>query len=126
MTGLVKLVLPLIGVTTLYTAFYFAYINGTHNLGWEYINSGKLPGRNDPIRTVYTDIPFIDSKLTVLTTVFWPITDGTAPTLTLHSIGFAGSFCASWLLVTLESWRRGNAWTLIALYVDTHTPYDMS
>lgn len=117
MTKVMKIVLPLVGLSTLYAAFYFAYINGTDKLGWQFIESGKLPGRNDPIRTVYTEIPAIDRLLTVLTVFFWPMTDGSHPTLTIHSVGFSGSFCSAWILLTLEAWRRGNAWKIIALYV---------
>lgn len=114
---MMKIVLPLLSVTTLYAAFYFAYINGLHGLALKSIESRTLPGRSDPLRTVYTEVPLIDRLLTALTVFFWPAADGSNPTLTLHSVGFAGTFGSAWILLTLESWRRGNAWTIVALYV---------
>lgn len=114
-----KLVLPLFSVFTLYAAFYFSFINGSHDLALQSVASKTLPGRNDPLRTVYTGLEPVDRLLTVLTVFFWPMTDGSTPTLTVHSLGFAGTFGSAWVLVTLESWRRGNAWTIAALYVES-------
>lgn len=97
-----------------YAIFYFSYINGLEELGHKAMDSGKLPGLNEPLRTLYTGVEPIDRLLTQLTTFFYPALDGQSPTLLLHSIGFAGTFGAAWTLVVLESWRRGNAGTVAA------------
>jgi hypothetical protein len=97
-----------------YAIFYFSYINGLDALGRESIESGKLPGVNEPLRTVYTGIEPVDHLLALLTTFFYPSLDGQNPGLLLHSIGFSGTFGATWTLVVLESWRKGNAGTVAA------------
>lgn len=112
-----KYILPLCSAFALYAIFFFSYQNGLHELGLKSVESGVLPGLNEPLRTVYTGVPKIDELLTVLTTFFWPAMDGSNPGLMLHTIGFSGTFGAAWILVTLESWRRGNSWTIAALYV---------
>ncbi|CAG8241465.1 unnamed protein product [Penicillium salamii] len=97
-----------------YAIFYFSYINGLDALGHNSIDSGKLPGVNEPLRTVYTGLEPVDNLLTLLTTFFHPSLDGQNPGLLLHSIAFSGSFGAAWTLVVLESWRKGNAGTVAA------------
>jgi hypothetical protein len=112
-----RVVLPLLSAFALYAIFYFAEINGLNRLAFEAIATKTLPGTNEPLRTVYTGIAPVDEVLAALTIFFWPATDGSNPTLTLHSVAFSGTFGAAWMLVTLESWRRGNAWTIAALSV---------
>lgn len=97
-----------------YAIFYFTHINGLDELGHNTIDSGKLPGHNEPLRTHYTGVEPIDRVLTLLTVFFYPALDGQSPTLLLHSIGFSGTFGAAWVLVVLESWRKGNAGTVAA------------
>ncbi|KAF7126248.1 hypothetical protein CNMCM5793_002743 [Aspergillus hiratsukae] len=109
-----RLVLPLLSVFALYAIFYFAEINGLNRLAFEAISAKTLPGTNEPLRIVYTGIARVDEVLAALTIFFWPATDGSNPTLTLHSVAFSGTFGAAWTLVTLESWRRGNVWTIAA------------
>ncbi|KAL2859932.1 uncharacterized protein BJX67DRAFT_368520 [Aspergillus lucknowensis] len=109
-----KFVLPLLSVFVFYAIFYFAEINGANKLVFESIEARKLPSVDASLRTVYTGIAPLDELLTVLTVFFWPTTDGSNVSLLVHSIGFSGTFGAAWVLVSLEAWRRGNAWTLAA------------
>ncbi|RAL03226.1 uncharacterized protein BO80DRAFT_423174 [Aspergillus ibericus CBS 121593] len=109
-----KFILPLFSLFTLYAIWYYAEVNGLLSLARESIARNTLPGSDAPLRTTYTGLPQLDSLLTTLTTFFWPTTDGSHPALTLHTLGFAGTFGSAWILITLESWRRGNAWTLAA------------
>ncbi|PLB54140.1 hypothetical protein P170DRAFT_372839 [Aspergillus steynii IBT 23096] len=109
-----KIVLLLLSISVFYTIFHFAEINGAQKLSLGAIDSKKLPGTNEPLRTVYTGVESIDGLLTVLTTFFWPLADASDPALFLHSIGFSGTFGSAWVLVTLESWRKGNSWTFAA------------
>ncbi|KAL7660371.1 hypothetical protein ACMYSQ_003252 [Aspergillus niger] len=109
-----KLILPALSLFTLYAIWYYADANGLLELARESIERKTLPGSDAPLRTVYTGFPQLDHLLTTLTTFFWPTTDGSHPALTLHTLGFAGTFGSAWILITLESWRQGNAWTLAA------------
>jgi hypothetical protein len=97
-----------------YAIFYFAKVNGLDALGHKTIESGRLPGLDEPLRTFYTGVEPIDRILTLLTVFFYPTLDGQSPGLLLHSIGFSGTFGAAWILVVLESWRKGNAGTVAA------------
>lgn len=110
-----KILLPLLSLSVFYTIFYYAEINGAHKLSLEAVGSKLLPETNEPLRTIYTGVEGLDRLLTVLTTFFWPMADCSHPALMLHSIGFSGAFGSGWILVTLESWRRGNSRTLAAL-----------
>lgn len=109
-----KYVLFSLSAFVFYAIFYFSYINGLDALSKESIKSGRLPGVNEPLRTVYTGVEPIDHLLTILTTFFYPSLDGQHPGLLLHNIGFSGTFGASWILVILESWRKGNSRTVAA------------
>ncbi|GLB06479.1 hypothetical protein AtubIFM57258_001787 [Aspergillus tubingensis] len=109
-----KLILPALSLFTLYAIWYYADANGLLELARQSIERKTLPGSDAPLRTVYTGLPRLDHLLTTLTTFFWPTTDGSHPALTLHTLGFAGTFGSAWILITLESWRQGNAWTLAA------------
>ncbi|KAL4778547.1 hypothetical protein BJX76DRAFT_352532 [Aspergillus varians] len=112
-----KLILPLLCLLVFYAIFYLAEINGAYKLVMESIATGKLPGSDAPLRKVYTGIPHLDNVLTGMTVFFWPTTDGSNLSLLVHSIGFSGSLGSAWVLVTLEAWRRGNAWTVAAFAV---------
>lgn len=103
-----------LSASVFYVIFYFTHINGLEELGNKTVDSGKLPGLNAPLRSLYTGIEPIDSVLTLLTVFFYPALDGQSPTLFLHSIAFSGTFGAAWTLVVLESWRKGNAGTIAA------------
>lgn len=97
-----------------YAIFYFSFHNGLHELGHKAVESGKLPGLNEPLRRVYTGVESLDRLFSLLTIFFYPSLDGSSATLFLHSIGFSGTFGAAWTLVVLESWRKGNAGTVAA------------
>ncbi|KAJ5826057.1 hypothetical protein N7474_003195 [Penicillium riverlandense] len=97
-----------------YAIFYFSFVNGLNALAEKSVASGKLPGVNEPLRTVYTGVEPVDRLLAILTTFFYPALDGQNATLLLHSIGFSGTFGAAWTLVVLESWRKGNTGTIAA------------
>jgi hypothetical protein len=108
-------VLLLLSLSAFYFIWYFSDANGLRALGDAAIQSKKLPGLDEPLRTHYTGLPLLDRLLAALTTFFWVTTDGSQPGLVLHSIAFSGTFSSAWVLVTLESWRSGNAWTIAAM-----------
>ncbi|KAL4924993.1 uncharacterized protein BDV17DRAFT_199113 [Aspergillus undulatus] len=109
-----KVILPLLSALVFYTIFYFAEVNGANQLVKDSLAAGTLPGSGAPLRKVYTGVAPIDEVLTLLTVFFWPTTDGSNLSLLVHSIAFSGTFGSAWMLVSLESWRRGNAWTAVA------------
>ncbi|KAL4864444.1 hypothetical protein BDV12DRAFT_205682 [Aspergillus spectabilis] len=112
-----KFLLPLLSVGVFYAIFYFAEVNGAHKLASDSVTTGRLPGSDAPLRKVYTGVGPLDELLTVLVVFFWPATDGSHLSLLVHSIGFSGTFGSAWVLICLESWRRGNAWTAVAFSV---------
>ncbi|KAJ5724404.1 hypothetical protein N7493_006132 [Penicillium malachiteum] len=109
-----RFILFSLSASVFYMIWYFSHASGLHDLAQEAVASGKLPGLDEPLRTVYTGVEPIDKLLTVLTVFFYPAMDGQDSTLLLHSIGFSGTFAAAWTLVVLESWRKGNSGTIAA------------
>ncbi|KAL4813850.1 hypothetical protein BDW67DRAFT_192625 [Aspergillus spinulosporus] len=112
-----KLILPLLSALVFYTIFYLFETNGASKLVKESVATGKLPGSDAALRKVYTGIVPLDELLEILVVFFWPTTDGSNLSLLVHTIGFSGTFGSAWVLVTLESWRRGNAWKIVAFPV---------
>jgi hypothetical protein len=106
---------PLFLSMCIFAIFWFAENNGLRALAKQCLENETLPGTKEMLRTKYTGIQAIDHLLSILATFFWPALDGSNPSLTLHSIMFAGAFGSAWVLVVLESWRKGNAWTPAAL-----------
>ncbi|EFZ02991.1 hypothetical protein MAA_00065 [Metarhizium robertsii ARSEF 23] len=109
-----KLLLALLSLSVFYFIFYFADANGLRALGDAAQHAQTLPGLDVPLRTRYTGLAPLDQLLTTLTVFFWPVGDGSQPALTLHSVAFSGTFASAWILVTLESWRKGSAGTAAA------------
>lgn len=110
-----KYLLLSLSLSVFYFIFYYADINGLRALGDAAVAAKKVPGTNYPLRTEYTGLPLTDKLLTTLTVFFWPTVDGSHPALFIHSLAFSGTFAAAWVLVTLETWRVGNAWSLAGL-----------
>ncbi|KAL4912801.1 hypothetical protein BDW62DRAFT_216053 [Aspergillus aurantiobrunneus] len=116
------LVLVLLGLSVFYCClfyccFYLTDANGTNALVADLIAAGKLPDSHVPLRTVYTGIAPLDEILTSLVVFLWPVTDGNSPGLALHTISFVGSVNATWALLVLEGYRKGNARTIVAFPV---------
>ncbi|OAA53244.1 hypothetical protein ISF_08858 [Cordyceps fumosorosea ARSEF 2679] len=108
-------ILLLLAFSAYYFVWYFSDKNGLTSQIGAAITVGKLPGIEERLRQVYTGIEALDTILVFLTTFFWTLVDGSQPGMMLHSITFCGALGSAWILVTLESWRRGNAWTTAAL-----------
>ncbi|KAJ6017118.1 hypothetical protein N7451_000497 [Penicillium sp. IBT 35674x] len=99
---------------------YYANIEFVHNSGIrvlirDAILSRTLPGSSHALKTVFTGIARVDRELMILTSFFYPAVDGQNATLLLHTVGFSGSFGSAWALVTMEAWRSGNRWKIIAV-----------
>ena len=74
-----------------------------------------LPGTQEPIKTTYTGIEWIDYQLGVLTLFFWEMIDGSRPNASLFSFYFGGQLAAGWCLFLMEGLRNGNRWRIISL-----------
>ncbi|KAL1999958.1 hypothetical protein VTN02DRAFT_3743 [Thermoascus thermophilus] len=115
MTTLIKPLLPLLCLLTIYTLFIGSERNGLFPLIREAIESRTLPtGGNAngngtvPLRTVFTGTKLLDHGLASIAPFFWSAIDGSTPELSLYALEVAGSFGAAWVLITVEGWRRGN------------------
>ncbi|KAM3441580.1 hypothetical protein NHJ13734_002804 [Beauveria thailandica] len=95
---------------------YFSFANGLLPLVDEIWSKGSLPD-GTPLRTHWTGLHKLDELVSKLVVFFWPVASFGHPALSLHSIAFSGTFAAGWMLVTLEAWRDGSAWTLSAFTV---------
>ncbi|KAB5540309.1 hypothetical protein GE09DRAFT_253672 [Coniochaeta sp. 2T2.1] len=78
----------------------------------------SFPGSTtaEPIRTWYTGIPPLDWALTLATIMFYPITDGSAPQLSVYGFHFAGQFLGVLAVVGVEALRRGNRGCSLRFY----------
>ncbi|OAA55741.1 hypothetical protein ISF_07846 [Cordyceps fumosorosea ARSEF 2679] len=105
--------LALLGLTLAVPYFigYQSFANGLLPLVDEIWDAGAFPD-GTPLRTHWLGLPKLDELFSKLVIFFWPIAAFQHPGLFLHSLAFSGTFAAGWMLVTLETWRAGNAWTL--------------
>ena len=99
-------------------AIYFIWIVALGSVGGEKPAS-VLPGTSEPLRLAYTGVAGIDQQLVTLFQAFWPVVDGTAPSLSLFSVFFFGEITGVWALLLLEGIRSGNRGRAFSLY-DTH------
>jgi hypothetical protein len=98
-----------------FSLFVFSFKNGFIAVMQQAIDSGILLPSGEALRTEYTGISLIDQLLTSLTPFFYPLAEGNAPGLLLHSVNFAGCIGSLWTVVLLESLRSGNRGKLVTL-----------
>lgn len=113
----IRLVLPLLALFAIYALFVFSTLNGFFFLLQNSIANRKLPDCDEPLRTNYTGIGYLDYVLTNLGPFFWPAISGNSPGMSVYLLGLLGPVGAAWVLLNLEGWRRGNAGKLVALQV---------
>lgn len=111
---LAPLALLALALSVFYFITYFSFVNGVFDLVDAAWTAEKLPD-GTPLRTHWVGQDKLDELVSKLVAFFWPIVAHWSPALVLHSIAFSGTFAAGWILVTLETWRTGNAWTLSGL-----------
>lgn len=114
-----KSILFTFSATAIYTTWYLFMNNGSSDLMIHVRDVGPrvLPGTNEPLKTSYTGIQWIDYELTVLTLCFWEMVDGSLPSASLLCFHFVGQIAAGWGLFMLEALRSGNRGRWISLYV---------
>ncbi|EGX95267.1 hypothetical protein CCM_03539 [Cordyceps militaris CM01] len=108
---LAPLALLALALAVPYFIGYLSFANGLMPLVDEIWAAGAFPD-GTPLRTRWLGLPKLDELLSKLVVFFWPVAAFQHPGLFLHSLAFSGTFAAGWTLVTLETWRDGNAWTL--------------
>jgi hypothetical protein len=117
--------LALLSLAGYYCTWIVTYRNGFFPLAAKTVESliaashegaaaGGL-GNTTPLKTVYTGIRSVDDFLTLLTLLFWPCFDGSAPQLSLQAFHFAGQLLAFWTILEIEARRVGNRWRLVSL-----------
>ncbi|TQV90417.1 atmA protein [Cordyceps javanica] len=114
MAGKILAPLGLLGLLLAVPYFvgYLSFANGLLPLVDDIWAAGRFPD-GTPLRTRWLGgPPKLDELLSKLVVFFWPVAAFQHPGLFLHSLAFSGTFAAGWTLVTLETWRAGNAWTL--------------
>lgn len=103
-----KVALPLLSAFGFYVTYGLAFKNGTFGIVEKAAESFQLPGSNFALRSTFTGIGPIDNQLRVLLSFFWPAVSGDYPDASLRTLRFAGQAGATWVIVMMESWRRGN------------------
>ena len=109
--------LLLLSAAGFYATWYILINNGTVDYMTHIRDVGPrlLPHTNEPLKTVYTGVPAIDYRLTVLALFFWENVDGSIPAGSLFCFHFATQIFSGWGLLMIEGLRHGNRWTLISL-----------
>ncbi len=62
-----------------------------------------------------TGVTALDEQLKVLVAFFWPVINGSHPDVSLHAANFAFQGSVLWLLLVVESLRKGNDWKVVSL-----------
>lgn len=113
----IRFILPLLALFAIYALFVFSTHNGLFFLLQDAIANRKLPDCDEPLRTNYTGIEYLDYVLMNLGPFFWPAISGNASGMSVYLLGLLGPVGAAWVLLNLEGWRRGNAGKFVALKV---------
>ncbi|KAG8532877.1 uncharacterized protein KY384_002755 [Bacidia gigantensis] len=111
-----KVILPLLSVLGYYLTHYLIAHNGTVDRMVQIRDVGPrlLPGTSEPVRTVYTGIPYIDDQLGILTVIFWEQVDGSRPDASLFAFYFGAQIFPAWGVIMVEGLRKANRGRLIS------------
>jgi hypothetical protein len=101
----ILLVLAAFGYVALWK---FASDNGTFSLMHQWALQNRLPGTGEVYATEFTRLRWLDNYLKSLTTMFWPMVNGTQLSSSLMCFYFAGQGIVAWILTVLEGQRRLN------------------
>ena len=109
--------LLLLSAAGFYSTWILLMNNGTADIMKHARDVGPrfLPGTQEPIKTSYTSIQWIDYQLGVLTLFFWEMIDGSRPSASLFSFYFGGQLAAGWCVFLIEGLRNGNSWRTVSL-----------
>ncbi|ODH40897.1 hypothetical protein ACO22_01496 [Paracoccidioides brasiliensis] len=109
----IQYLLPFTFIFAIYAIAIFGQQNGFLGMLDQNVENGTLPETDERLRTTFTGVHAVDHLLTTLVSFFWPVVDGSSPSLSLHGLNFAGALGALWVLILLESFRPGNKARLV-------------
>lgn len=112
---LAKMALPTLFFIAVGGTHYLMGKNGTKNLITNAIRVKKLPGTEKTLRTRWTGVRSIDNMVSLFVLFFMPLVDNKNPTLTLQGLHFGGQLASYWILVVIESFRRGNVGMAVSM-----------
>lgn len=114
-----KTALLLLSLGGCLTLWGFSYTNGLLQILTEHCEpAAQQLSTTGPKRTVYTGIGPVDGQLTTLITFFYTAIDGNRPDVSMVGLDFVGQIIATWMLMVLESLRKGNRGKLLTWYVN--------
>lgn len=114
---LAKSALPLLITAAVYGTHKLANENGLFALIDSAIAARQAPDVDYALQTHWTGIEGIDNLFSLLLTFFLPAVNGKHPTVTLQGAYFFGQLISLYTLMVVESFRVGNAWKAVSLYV---------
>lgn len=91
-----------------YFVVSFATNNGLLDLMGKALDSAVLPGNVTLAPALTGWHPTIDWQLKASVVFHWVFSDGLRPDVALCGLEFVGNWGASWLLIEMESLRKGN------------------
>ncbi|KAI9728825.1 MAG: hypothetical protein M1834_007212 [Cirrosporium novae-zelandiae] len=116
MSSIFKYSLLLLPPWAIYSLFIFAVDNGFIGLLQKTFVEKALPGtKNAFLKTSYTGISSLDRALASAVVLFWPACYGSLPSVSLYGLCFAGGMAASWVLVFLETSRKGTSLQILRM-----------
>ncbi|KAL4875879.1 hypothetical protein BJY04DRAFT_223623 [Aspergillus karnatakaensis] len=120
MPQLTKCILPVYGALALYSMVDFSCRNGyipmVMEKGQQWLNAPPTDPRK---RAQTTGIASLDEPLATMFVFYWPLLDGSYPSLSLMFVNYFGTITLSLVLGTLESLRKGNRTSGLSLF---HSP----
>lgn len=108
--SLSKFTLFFLSAAGFWTLWGFPYTNGLLKILTDLQKPGaRLLNTDVPMKTKYTGISPVDNQLTTLVGFFYSATDGNRPDVSLIGLNLGGQVIAAWILMVLESMRKGNS-----------------
>ncbi len=119
LSNVAKVLLPFFSFAAIYSCWTMSFSNGTFDRISHIMDVGPqhLPNSDQPILRRLTGVKAVDDQLDVLLLFFWCTVDGTYPDLSLQASWFGGQLAAIYTVYMIESFRVGNKWRLVSLYV---------
>jgi hypothetical protein len=109
--------LPILTLFGFYGTWTLSTRNGTFGSILELITEEKapFPGTDELLVREYIGWKRVDDQLSVLVTIFAPVSDLRHGSLTLFAVWGFGQFGAVWTLMVMESLRMGNRGRFVGL-----------
>lgn len=112
-----KLTLPVLITVAVFGTHQLANKNGLFALVDSAIAVKQAPDVDYALLTRWTGFESVDKLFSLMTAFFLPSVNGKHPTVTLQGVHFFGQLLSLYILMVVESFRVGNAWKAVSLYV---------